>query len=63
AARLGWKIGNLHFSVEVTADALRVADDSAIRQMLGREGIAHAARSAVFRPLLAAPHSHSHAHD
>jgi len=63
AAQLGWKIGNLHFSIEVTSSTLRVADDSAIRQMLEREEIDFAATTAVFRPLHSAPHSHGHSHD
>lgn len=63
AAQLGWKIGNLHFPVQVTPNSIRVADDSAIRQMLDREKIAYTSAIAVFAPLHAVPHSHGHSHD
>jgi urease accessory protein len=33
AARLGWMLGNLHFAVEITGNAIRVTDDVAVRQM------------------------------
>ena len=51
AAKLGWIIGNLHFPLEVTADSVRVADDSALRQMFEREGIAYTEYKRVFHPL------------
>jgi urease accessory protein len=57
AARLGWKIGNLHFPIAVTPDAIHAPDDAAVRQLLEREGIAHRPALAVFRPLTG---SHSH---
>ncbi len=61
AATLGWKIGNLHFSIEVTPTATRVVDDAAIRQMLVREGIKFARVVEVFRPLNAGhPHGLGH---
>ena len=50
SARLGWLIGNLHFSLEVTADLIRVSDDPALRQMLDREHIHFSAASQVFHP-------------
>ena len=59
AAQLGWMIGNLHFSLAIEGGAVRVSDDPALRQLFEREGIAFAAREAVFKPLGAA-HSHSH---
>ena len=62
AARLGWKIGNLHFQIAVTGDAIHAPDDPAVRQLLEREGIAHHQVLAVFRPL-SGSHSHgTHAH-
>jgi urease accessory protein len=62
AARLAWKIGNLHFPIAVTADAIHAPDDSAVRQLLEREGIAHRPTRAVFRPLQGS-HSHgTHSH-
>src|SRR5688572_15164414 len=39
AARLGWIIGNLHFSLEVVGSLVRVADDPALRQLFERESI------------------------
>lgn len=57
AAKLGWMIGNLHFPLEVTGDAVRVADDPALRQMFEREGIAYAECKRVFHPL-AGGHRH-----
>lgn len=59
AARVGWMIGNLHFKIAVAADEILTPDDSAIRQMLSREGILTHASVAVFQPLLGA-HSHEH---
>jgi urease accessory protein len=56
-ARVGWLIGNLHFSLEVTQSSVRVAEDSAIRQMLEREKIAYSEASRVFHPFHAA-HAH-----
>ena len=61
AAALGWKIGNLHFPIQVTATASRVVDDPAIRQMLIREKIEFTRVEDVFRSLGGA-HSHGHNH-
>jgi urease accessory protein len=57
AALVGWRIGNLHFPVEVTAHSLRVARDPAIRQLLEREGWPFASVTAVFNPLRAVAHA------
>ena len=51
AARLGWVIGNLHFPLEVTAEAIRVADDPALRQLFARESLPFTACKRVFHPL------------
>ena len=51
AARLGWVIGNLHFPLEVTADAIRVADDPALRQLFARESLPFTPCKRVFHPL------------
>jgi urease accessory protein len=51
SARLGWLVGNLHFSIELSGDLLRVADDPALRQMLDREHIPFSEASRVFHPL------------
>jgi urease accessory protein len=50
SARLGWLIGNLHFSLELADPILRVPDDSAIRQMLTREHIPFTESIQVFHP-------------
>lgn len=51
SARLGWIIGNLHFPLEVAGNVVRVADDSALRQLFARENIAFVACKRVFHPL------------
>jgi urease accessory protein len=56
-ARLGWAIGNLHFPIEVTDDAIRVPDDPALRQLFTREGIPFATVECVFQPF-ARTHGH-----
>ena len=57
AARLGWTIGNLHFSLEVAGGIVRVADDPALRQLFDRERIPFIACKRVFHPLSGA-HRH-----
>lgn len=62
AVQTGWKIGNLHFPIAVTARTILAPDDPAIRQMLEREGVTYRSTRAVFRPLGGGhPHGH-HAH-
>ena len=61
AAQLGWKVGNLHFQIAVTQDAILAPDDSAIRQMLTREDIPYRPTKAVFQPL-GTSHSHGQHH-
>ena len=51
SARLGWMIGNLHFQIEITGDAIRVADDPALRQLFERGRIPFTACKRVFHPL------------
>jgi len=62
AARRAWLMGNLHFPVQITTDVIRVADDSAVRQMLEREHIEYVATTAVFCPITGAGHGHHHHH-
>ena len=50
SARLGWLIGNLHFSLQLTGDLIRVPDDPALRQLLDREHISFSEASRVFHP-------------
>ena len=61
AARLGWRLGNLHFPLAVMTEnnvALAV-DDPAVRAMLAREQIAFTPAERVFRPL-SGGHAHGH---
>ena len=51
AARIGWVIGNLHFPLEVTEDAIRVTDDPALRQLFARESLPFTPCKRVFHPL------------
>ena len=57
AALVGWKVGNLHFPVEITGDVIRILHDPAIAQLLEREGWAHQEVMVVFNPLKAMPHA------
>jgi len=57
SARFGWLIGNLHFSLEISGHVIRVAEDSALRQMLVREQIEFSELSRVFHP-----YRHGHVH-
>jgi urease accessory protein len=63
AARMGWALGNLHFPIQVTADAVRVADDSAVRNFLQREKITFRRVSCIFLPEAGDGNHHHHAHD
>lgn len=56
AARLGWLIGNLHFPLEVAGTTVRVAEDSALRQLFEREKIPFVACKRVFHPLAGGHH-------
>jgi urease accessory protein len=50
SARLGWLIGNLHFSLQLADGVVRMPDDSALRQMLDREHVQYKTASRVFHP-------------
>ena len=54
--------GNLHFSVQVLPNAVRVTEDPAVVQLLTREHIAFRKVTCVFLPLSAGAHHHHHAH-
>ena len=58
AARVAWSLGNLHFSVQVLAGAVRVMEDPAVLQLLSREGIAFQRVNCVFLPLSTGAHHH-----
>jgi urease accessory protein len=59
ATRVAWSLGNLHFGVQVLADAVRVTEDPAVLQLLFREGIAYQRVACVFLPLSSGAHHHS----
>ncbi len=50
SARLGWLIGNLHFTLQLADGVIRMPDDSALRQMLEREHVRYVTASRVFHP-------------
>lgn len=56
AAKMGWMIGNLHFPLEVTGEAIRVADDPALRQLFEREHLAYTPCKRIFHPLSGGHH-------
>jgi urease accessory protein len=56
AALAGWKIGNLHFPVQIADCSLLVTHDPAIKQLLEREGWPYEEVSVVFNPLKVMPH-------
>jgi urease accessory protein len=60
AARVGWSLGNLHFAVQVLDNAVRVQPDSAVLQLLQREGRTFTRVTCVFLPLSAGAHGHHH---
>ncbi len=62
AAHLGWRIGNLHFKAAFSDDGILVSDDSAVVQMLEREGIPFSRVERVFQPARQGGHSHDHEH-
>jgi urease accessory protein len=57
AALIGWKIGNLHFPVQVLTESIRVENDPAIQQLCIREDWTYQEISVVFQPLTVAAHA------
>lgn len=57
AALVGWKVGNLHFPVQISGSCVRIAHDPAIRQLLEREAWAFEEATVVFNPLRVMPHA------
>ncbi len=57
AALVGWKVGNLHFPVQIVEGFIRITHDPAIAQLLEREGWPHEEVSVVFNPLKVMPHA------
>ncbi len=57
AVLVGWKIGNLHFPVQILEGLVRVVHDPAIHQLLEREGWAFREATVIFNPLRVMPHA------
>jgi len=57
AALAGWKIGNLHFPVQIMERCLRVTHDPAILQLFERENWPYEEVAVVFNPLRVMPHA------
>ena len=57
AALIGWKIGNLHFPVEIGESWVRVTRDLAVTQLGEREGWVMSEAEVIFNPLRVTPHA------
>jgi len=57
AALVGWKIGNLHFPVQILPFSIRALHDPAVQQLLEREGWPYSEELVVFNPLRVVPHA------
>lgn len=57
AALVGWKIGNLHFPVQILDGLVRVPPDPAIAQLFQREGWSYEEVTVIFNPLKVMPHA------
>lgn len=55
AALVGWKIGNLHFPIQIVDGAILVMIDEWVRTLLDREKWAYEEVSVVFQPLKLPP--------
>jgi len=55
AALVGWKIGNLHFPVQIVEGFIRVTSDPMILELLAAEDWSHEEVSVVFQPLKLPP--------
>lgn len=55
AALVGWKIGNLHFPVQIVDGFIRVTADPQIRELLAGEDWSHEEMTLVFQPLKLPP--------
>lgn len=57
AALIGWKIGNLHFPVQVMEHCIRAVHDPAIRQLGERENWPMSEVCVIFNPLRVTAHA------
>jgi urease accessory protein len=63
AARVVWRLGNLHFGIQLLPNAVRVTEDPAVVRMLEGARIVFRRVSCVFLPLSVGDHHHHHHHD
>lgn len=57
AALIGWKIGNLHFPIQILPDKILAPIDPAITALVAREGWCSSEVTVVYQPLRAEPHA------
>jgi urease accessory protein len=57
AALIGWKIGNLHFPVQIGDGWIRVTRDLAVTQLCEREGWPLVEADVIFNPLRVTAHA------
>lgn len=57
AALIGWKIGNLHFPVQIMTASVRVTQDPAIKQLCERERWPVGEAFVIFNPLRITAHA------
>lgn len=55
AALVGWRIGNLHFPIEILPGAVRVTRDPLVKETIDKEGWACEEIETVFKPLKIPP--------
>jgi len=55
AALVGWRIGNLHFPVQIVPGAVRVTRDPLVKETIDREGWSCEEAEVVFQPLKIPP--------
>jgi urease accessory protein len=56
---IAWHIGNRHTPAEITADAIYIADDHVLAEMIRGQGCAAKSVMRAFRPQKGAYHDHS----
>jgi urease accessory protein len=57
AARIAWKVGNLHLPAQILENAIRVLHDDAMTQLLEREGWIYQEPEVIFTPIKAMAHA------
>jgi urease accessory protein len=57
AALVAWKLGNLHYPVEITAASIRVLEDATTLALVVREGWQHSSATVIFKPLRVTAHA------